>query len=66
MHTKAAERQREKEPYCFSEFMHSKEEKVKEQIERGAGGRTEKLLQTFGVVPGRRPAIGGERGRRLS
>ena len=60
MHTKAAERGREKEPPCFSEFKHSEEEKVKEQIERGAGGREEKLLQTFGVVPGRRPSEGME------
>ena len=34
---------------------------MKEQIERGAGGREEKLLQTFGVVPpGRRPSEGTE------
>ena len=40
MHTKAAEREREKEPPCFSEFKHSEEEeKVKGQIERGESTR---------------------------
>ena len=34
MHTKAA-KEGEKEPPCFSEFKHSEEQKVKEQIERG-------------------------------
>ena len=60
-------RETEKDPPCFSEFKHSEEEKVKEQIERGESRREgREVAANFWCCAAGATAIGGDGGRRLS
>ena len=64
MHTKAA-KEGEKEHPCFSEFKHSEEEKVKEQIERGESKREgREVAANFWCIAAGATAIGGDDGGR--